>query len=154
MFLTSLNTFFYKYLHPIVISTLPSTKRPHTTNKALFYRPLPIFIKFLKTNGKFLEQCLNWIMDILHIFNSPNKVKVKVSRDRLRWPKGFRYVKAPDFLDFQHYEGCKVVTLTHRPPLPQKFSWYSFLDTESTPGYMVPSVVTEKITSDITGNRS
>ena len=42
------------------------------------------------------------------------KVKVKVSRDRPRWPKGFQEVKAPDFLDFRHYEGGKVVTLTHR----------------------------------------
>jgi hypothetical protein len=44
--------------------------------------------------------------------------KVKVSRDRPRWPKGFRYVKAPDFLDFRHYEGGKVVTIMHRPSLP------------------------------------
>jgi hypothetical protein len=27
-------------------------------------------------------------------------------------------VKAPDFRDFRHYEGGKVVTLTHRPSLP------------------------------------
>ena len=27
---------------------------------------------------------------------------------------------------------------------PQEFSWYSFLEAESTPGHMVPSVATEK----------
>ena len=32
-------------------------------------------------------------------------------------------------------DGGKVVSLTHRPPLSQKFSWYSFmLEAESTPG--------------------
>jgi hypothetical protein len=28
-----------------------------------------------------------------------------VSRDRPRWPKGFRVVKAPDHLDVRHYKG-------------------------------------------------
>jgi hypothetical protein len=37
---------------------------------------------------------------------------------------------------------------------PQEFSWYSFLEAESTPGHMVPSVALEKIPSDITGDRS
>jgi hypothetical protein len=72
------------------------------------------------------------------------KVKVKVSRDRPRWPKGFRLVKAPDFLDFRHYEGGKVVTLTNRSSLLPGVSWYLILDAESTPGHMVTSVATEK----------
>jgi hypothetical protein len=33
-------------------------------------------------------------------------------------------------------------------------SWYSFLEAESTTGHVVPSVATEKIPSDTTGNRS
>jgi hypothetical protein len=37
---------------------------------------------------------------------------------------------------------------------PQEFFWYSFLEAESTPGYMVPSVASEKIPSDTTGDRS
>ena len=37
---------------------------------------------------------------------------------------------------------------------PQEFSWYSFLEAESTPGHMVPSVASEKIPSDNTGDRS
>jgi hypothetical protein len=32
--------------------------------------------------------------------------------------QGVPVVNAPDFLDFPHYEGGKVVTLTHRPSLP------------------------------------
>ena len=32
------------------------------------------------------------------------------------------------------HEGGKVVTPTHRPPLPPEISWYSFLEAESTPG--------------------
>jgi hypothetical protein len=46
------------------------------------------------------------------------KVKVKVSRYRPQQALGDPEVKAPDFLDFRHYEGGKVVTLTHRPSLP------------------------------------
>jgi hypothetical protein len=37
---------------------------------------------------------------------------------------------------------------------PQEFSWYSFLEAESTAGHMVPTVVSEKIPSDTTGDRS
>ena len=37
---------------------------------------------------------------------------------------------------------------------PRRNPWYSFLEGQSTPGHMVPSVVTEKIPSDTTGNRS
>jgi hypothetical protein len=37
---------------------------------------------------------------------------------------------------------------------PQEFPWYSFLEAESTPGHMVPSVTSEKIPSDTTGDRS
>jgi hypothetical protein len=64
---------------------------------------------------------------------------------------GIRWAKAPDCLDVRHYEGGKVITLTHRPSLFPGVSWYSFLEAESTPGHMVPSVATEKIPSDTTG---
>jgi hypothetical protein len=37
---------------------------------------------------------------------------------------------------------------------PQEFSWYSFLQAGSTPGHMVPSLASEKISSDTTGDRS
>jgi hypothetical protein len=59
-------------------------------------------------------------------------------------PLGSGRLRLPDFHDFRHYEGGKVVTLTHRPPLPPGVSWYSFLEAESTAGHMVPSVATEK----------
>jgi hypothetical protein len=59
-----------------------------------------------------------------------------------------------DFLDFRHCEGGKVVTLMHRPSLPPEVSWYSFLEAESTPEPMFPSVATNKIPSDTTGSRS
>jgi hypothetical protein len=63
-------------------------------------------------------------------------------------------LQAPDFLDFRHYEGGKVVTLTHRPSLPPGVSWYLFLEAELIPGHMVPSVASEKIPTDTTGDRS
>jgi hypothetical protein len=50
-------------------------------------------------------------------------------------PQGSRKFRFPDYMITAQYGG-KVVSLTHRPPLPsRKCSWYSFLfDTESTPG--------------------
>jgi hypothetical protein len=81
-------------------------------------------------------------------------VKVKFSRYRPEQDLGDPEVKAPDFLDFRHYEGGKVVTLTNRPSLPPGVSWYSFSEAESTPGHMVPLSVSEKIPSYTTGDRS
>jgi hypothetical protein len=40
------------------------------------------------------------------------------SRQAISLGPKIRKVKAPDFLDFRHNEGGKVVTLTHRPSLP------------------------------------
>ena len=40
------------------------------------------------------------------------------------------------------HEGGKVVTLTHRPPLPPGISRYSFLEAESTPGHTEMSAAT------------
>jgi hypothetical protein len=59
-------------------------------------------------------------------------------------PWGSGRLRLPDFLDFRHYKDGKVVTLTHRPSLTPGVSWYSFLEAESTPGHMVPSVASEK----------
>ena len=44
-------------------------------------------------------------------------------------------LKFPDFMTTAQ-DGGKVVSLTHRPPVPpMKYSWYSFLlEAESTPG--------------------
>ena len=63
-------------------------------------------------------------------------------------------LRLPDLLDIRHYEGGKVVTLTHRPPSPPGISWYSFLEAESTPGHMELSKLPEKILSVTTVDRS
>jgi hypothetical protein len=51
-------------------------------------------------------------------------------------PLGSQEVEAPRFFRQSAHEGGKVVSPTHRPPLPpRKDSWYSFLlEAESTPG--------------------
>ena len=49
-------------------------------------------------------------------------------------------------------DGGKVVSLTHRPPLPPELTWYSFLEAESTLGHMELSDATDKTPGD-TGNR-
>ena len=69
-------------------------------------------------------------------------------------PWGTGRLRLLDRLDFRHYEGGKVVTLTQRPLLPPGVSWYSFSEAESTPGHMVPLVASENIPSDTTGDRS
>jgi hypothetical protein len=71
-------------------------------------------------------------------------VNVKFSRYMSEQALGDKEVKAPDFLDFRHNENGKVFTLTHRPSSTPGFSWYSFLEAESTPGHLVPSVASEK----------
>ena len=50
-------------------------------------------------------------------------------------PEGSRKLRLPDFVTTAQ-DGGKVVSLTHRPPLPpRKYSWYSFLlEANSTPG--------------------
>jgi hypothetical protein len=51
-----------------------------------------------------------------------------------RGPEGSRKLRFTDFLTTAQ-GGGKVVSLTHRPPLPpRKYTWYSFLlEAESTP---------------------
>ena len=55
-------------------------------------------------------------------------------------PEGSRKLRFPDFVTTAQ-DGGKVVSLTHRPPLPtKKCSWYSFLlEAESTPRAIVRS---------------
>ena len=50
-------------------------------------------------------------------------------------PEGSRKLRFPDFMTAAQ-DGGKVVSLTHRPPLPPgNNTWYSFLlEAESTPG--------------------
>ena len=50
-------------------------------------------------------------------------------------PEGPRKLRFQDYVTTAQ-DGVKVVSLTHRPPLPpRKYSWYSFLlEAESTPG--------------------
>ena len=52
-----------------------------------------------------------------------------------RCPEGSRKLRFPNYVTMAQDDG-KVVSLTHRPPLPpRKYSWYSFLlEAESTPG--------------------
>ena len=69
-------------------------------------------------------------------------------------PRGSRYVKALDFLDGRHYEDGRSAALRTGGLYTRRNPWYSSLEAESSPGHMVPSVATEKIPSDTTGNRS
>jgi hypothetical protein len=58
------------------------------------------------------------------------KVKVKLSLQRLGQSLRLEEIKVPGIARQSVYKGCKVVSLTHSPPLP----WYpSLLEFESTP---------------------
>jgi hypothetical protein len=65
-----------------------------------------------------------------------NKVKKDKAVPLQVWidPEGSRKLRFPDFMTTAQ-DGAKVVSLMHRSPLPQKYTWYSFLlEAESTPG--------------------
>jgi len=68
---------------------------------------------------------------IKEIYNPPNK---SVPLQAWSGPEGSRKLRFPDFMTTAQ-DGNKVVSLTHRTPLPtRKYSWYSFLlEAESTP---------------------
>ena len=64
-----------------------------------------------------------------------NKKVKSVPLQAWRCPEGSRKLRFTDFVTTAQ-DGGKVVSLTHRPPLPpRKHSWYSFLlEAESIPG--------------------
>jgi hypothetical protein len=79
------------------------------------------------------------------------QVKVKFFRYR---PLGTRNVKASGFSRLSaQWRWVRSSPLRTGRLYPQQFSSYSFLEGESTPGRMVPSVASEKIPSDTTGDR-
>ena len=86
------------------------------------------------------------------------EVKIKVIPQQVEVAQGVpgRF-KAPDILDARHYKGGGGSSSAIRTGrlYPRRNPWYSFPETESTPGHMVLSVgATEKNPSDTTGNRS
>jgi hypothetical protein len=66
---------------------------------------------------------------------------------------GSRRLMLLDLLDFRPMKVVRSSPLRTGRLHPQEFSWYSFLEAESTPGHMVSSVASEKIPSDTTGDR-
>ena len=81
----------------------------------LFHKPPQIFfcnMILLKLNAVYFHKFS------FRLFQSEVKVKVKQSRYR-PWsgPEGSRKLKFPDFMTTAQ-DGGKVVSLTHRPPLP------------------------------------
>jgi hypothetical protein len=78
----------------------------------------------------------------------------------IRWPHVITRLSLDCHLIAHAHESAFVCHLwaAKQPPsltdLRPGVSWYSFLEPESTPGHMVPSVASEKIPSDTTGDRS
>ena len=64
-------------------------------------------------------------------------------------------LKAPDLLDFGHYNGGRSSSKRTCRLYPRRNPWCSFSEADSTSGHMVLSEgTTEKIPSDATGDRS
>ena len=65
-----------------------------------------------------------------------NKKGKSIPLQGWKGPKVLTRLRRPDFSRQSAHEGGKVLSPTHRPPLPpRKYSWYSFLlQAESTPG--------------------
>jgi hypothetical protein len=84
----------------------------------------------------FLKVIFNSVYCVVPAVKVTNKGKGKaVPLQSWSGPDGSRNLRFPDFMTTAQ-DGGKVVSLTHRPPLPtRKYTWYSFLlDAESTPG--------------------
>jgi len=98
----------------------------------------PVGLKFKSAFGEyqyFNEICL--IRPRKPAQGSTTQVKQSKAVPLQSWsgPEGSRKLKFPDFMTAAQ-DGGKVVSLTHRPPLPTgNTPWYSFLlEAESTPG--------------------
>jgi hypothetical protein len=92
--------------------------------------------------------CLFFIF--IYLYVSLIRGKVKLSRYRPEQAHGRSGRLRPRiFLTFGRSSALRTGRL-----YSQEFSWYSFLEAESIPGHMVPSVASEKIPSDTTGDRS
>jgi hypothetical protein len=71
------------------------------------------------------------------------------------WLLEFQEVKAPQIIStFGTMKVVRSSPLRTSHLHPQEFSWYSFLEADSTRAHMVPSVASEKISSDTTGDQS
>jgi len=73
---------------------------------------------------------------IWNIWSSPCFIHINNPSTGLEKPLGFQEVEVPRTSRQSAYEGGKVVSPTHRPPLAaRRYPWYSFLlDAESIPG--------------------
>jgi len=73
------------------------------------------------------------------------EIKVKVSRDRPRWPKGVPgRLGPPIFLTFRHYKGDRASAKRTGRLYFRRDPWYSLSEAESTSGHMVLSGVPRK----------
>jgi len=96
----------------------------------------------------------NWDI-IINVHGSLYEVKLKVIPQQAEVTLGVPGRLRPlIFLTFRHYKDGRSSAISTGRLYPRRNLWYSFSEAESTPGHRVPSVATEKIPCDTTGNRS
>ena len=107
-----------------------------TTNKSTVLRLMSTAVPSHTTyrDGFYLNQVRTDICT-QSIITTIGKTGKSVPLQAWSAPEGSRKLRFLDYVTMTHYGG-KVVSLTHRPPLPpRKYSWYSFLlEAESNPG--------------------
>ena len=76
-------------------------------------------MKILPFYSQYIFSVPIYIINNRHLFITNQEVEQSnvFPATGLSWPLGIQEVKALDFLDFQHYEGGKVITPMHRPSL-------------------------------------
>jgi hypothetical protein len=99
-------------LHRNLESSVPRLLQAFNNINIKIYKNLSLIVVLYGCETGPLTSTL-WKDHSLRVFEkSLVRVKIKQSRYRLEWPRGFQEVKIPG------QDGGKVVSLTHRPPLP------------------------------------
>ena len=116
-----------------------------------------IKIALHQTGWEGVDWCGSWEVQVTGFFEHGHGLLWKVKFSCYRPEQALGDPEGSGFRIFMTFGTMKVVRSS---PLrtgclyPQEFSWYSFLEAESTPEHMVLSVATEEIPSDTTGDRS
>jgi len=127
-------------------SSLDGQKKPQSGYKREMHIGLTLwfkglnFLRSLPVVMKYSNVCWS---EVSSSRRSKNKDKgLPQQAEVAQWSS--RQVKAPDFLDVQHYKGGRSSAIRTGCLYPRRNFWYSLSEAESTSGHMVLSGVPRK----------